>query len=145
MVNLNASGDLNLTDGQPHAVSLCIYQMKTVEPLTARAATREGLIELLQCRADPAESVKATHRYVQPGEEAFFPLDRADGARFIAVVAGYDHLEPQASFRSAPIPMHGENSHTWYLMPHTVYSPGLMQADIRLDAAHIELKGNERK
>lgn len=143
-VHLLASDELNMKDGQPHAISLCIYQMQTLDALTARAATREGLVELLQCRADPAESVKATHRYVQPGEEAHFSIDRAENARFIAVVAGYDHLNPQASFRTVAIPMHGEPHRRWYLQSYTTYSPGLLDATIHLDAEQVDLKGVER-
>ena len=144
-ISLTASADANLVNDDPHVVTICIYQAKTVEGLTARAATREGLIELLQCRPDFSESVKATQRYVQPGEEAIFTLERAEGARYLAVVAGFDHLDPAACYASTPIPIHTETTRPWYLFPKsTSYTAAPMDAVLHLDAGQVDLKGVER-
>ena len=143
-IAIQADAKANAVRELPHAVSLCIYQTASPAGLQAKAATKEGLAELLQCRSVPPDSVQADHYYVQPGATLTFTLDRAEGARYLAVVAGFDSLEPASCFAVQDMPIHTETFRTWTLLStYSTYSAASMNVDIRLQSSRILLKGWE--
>ena len=103
-VRWTADPELNLADGSPHPVLLVVYQFSDANPFTGRAKDAPGLRTLLEsAHFDPA--VVAVDRvFVQPGAESFLLMDRAQGARWLAVAAGYYSLKASAATRLAAIP-----------------------------------------
>lgn len=140
-----ADPDLNVVGGESHAVSLCLYQVRKLEATLATAATQDGLRELLRCDLKRDDVVQATRVYVQPGETATLRLDRAEGARCLVAVAGFNDLQPGTSLAAAAIPVHVENVRVMLMLSSEKhYSPSPMTARIFLGGQTIHMKGFER-
>lgn len=145
-MNIEVSPDVNFADGQAHAINLCIMQSQVKDPLVNQAASSQGIIELLQCKTKAPEIISANMHSLQPGEEKFIPADRKEGARFVAVVAGYDELAPEKSFAILPFPV-AQDSHRagfLYLSKEYTYAAAPMDVHIFLGKTALEVKGEKR-
>ncbi len=101
---------LNLYEGKPHTLFVCVYQMSDPNAFNDLRMDRVGLLKLLECdRFD--ESVSSTdHFVIHPGEEDRVIYDRAEDARFVGVVAGYYRLWPKHATRLLLVPVKVEES-----------------------------------
>ena len=99
-----AAADLNLMESAPHPLLLAVYQCSDINPFIEKARDVPGLRTLLESApVDPA--VLAVNRvFVQPGEQSFLLVDRAQGARWLGLAAGYYGLRGPAATRFAPLP-----------------------------------------
>lgn len=88
-LNLTADSRLNLYQGSPHALVLCLYQLKDPNAFNQLVDEKDGLLKLLDCgRFDPSVA-NAKRIVVQPGQVEKQDLDRAEGAKYVAIAAGY--------------------------------------------------------
>lgn len=88
-VNLTADSRLNLDRGSPHALVLCLYQLKDPNAFNQLAEEKDGLLKLLDCSRFDASVANARRIVVQPGQVEKQDLDRAEGAKYVAMAAGY--------------------------------------------------------
>lgn len=140
-----ASNNLNVVQGIPHAVSICLYQTENPDLLKAKAETEEGLRELLLCKSNPPERFQAQQIYVQPNTTVETMLDRAENAKYFAVVAGFNILNSKQSFSIIPIPLQTEKAQPWKVLSQKkVYSVADMEARIDLSSESVYLQGIER-
>ncbi len=104
-LTITASDQVNLYDGLPHATVMCIYQLSDPNVYQQMLEDPGDVDKLLGCEAfDP--SVKSRRRVViQPGERKVLTMDRAEGARYLAVVAGYYKRKPGSFSRLVPFPV----------------------------------------
>jgi type VI secretion system VasD/TssJ family lipoprotein len=107
LINMTSDPQLNLYQGKPHALVLCIYQLKDPNAFSQALDEREGLNRLLDCtRFDP--SITHAKRVVaQPGKDRIEKLDRYEGSRFVGVIGGYYALERDTVARIIQIPRGG--------------------------------------
>lgn len=92
-----ASEKLNCVDDRAHALQLVIYHLSDREELD-RLSTDEGGMRALLEGGYFDKSVKHVRIFnVQPGAKGQLIIDRPDGGRFIAVVAGYAQPDREAS------------------------------------------------
>ncbi len=102
-LNFRADPSLNLYDGSAHALHVCVYQLIDPNPFHQLAGDESGLSRLMRCdRFDPGVGL-ATRFVLQPGEVSSHRVDRAEGARYLGVVAGYYNLKKDNVVRTAPI------------------------------------------
>lgn len=95
-IDVAASSQLNSIDGIPHAVVFCIYQVSDAAAFRQLAGSAEGLRKLLEGESF-GDSVKSVKRiFIQPGSRETLRLDRAEDARCVGLVAGYNNLNPEA-------------------------------------------------
>lgn len=108
-ISLHLKGDpnLNLFEKRPHTLLVCVYQLRDPNALNQVLQDAEDVSKLLECgRFDP--SIVSTKKFIlQPGKEITEALDRAEGARYIGIVAGYYNLDKQRASRILPIPAGG--------------------------------------
>jgi type VI secretion system VasD/TssJ family lipoprotein len=104
-LEIRATADLNSVAERPHALALAIYQLSDTNTFTGLTTTKEGTVELLNKGKIDLTVVQYTRIIVQPGEKKTLSLDRAQTAKFIGVVAGYQELNPALDVRVFPIPM----------------------------------------
>ena len=108
-ITLNLKGDrnLNLFEKRPHTLLVCVYQLRDPNALNQVLQDAEDVTKLLECgRFDP--SIVNTKKFIlQPGKEITEALDRAEGARYIGIVAGYYNLDKQRASRIIPVPVGG--------------------------------------
>jgi len=108
-ISLRLKGDpnLNLFEKRPHTLLVCVYQLRDPNALNQVLQDAEDVTKLLECaRFDPS-IVNAKKFILQPGKEISEALDRAEGARYIGIVAGYYNLDKQRASRILPVPVGG--------------------------------------
>jgi len=111
-VNLHVFADdqLNLNEGTSHTLLLCIYQLKDPNEFNNLAGYREGLYQLLDCGNYGAAVAMASKLIVHPGQDRHFVFDRAEGAKYLAVVAGYYTIQKENITRLTDMPVIIERS-----------------------------------
>jgi type VI secretion system VasD/TssJ family lipoprotein len=143
-LSIEAAPDLNTQDGLPLALSLCVFQLDKTDKFDDLAQTPEGLDELQACTANAAGAVSAKRYWLQPGQKLTEDLDRAEGARTMAVAAGYAHLMPELSRASFHYPLHVDKEGYLPGFRKTVYSAAPVDVAIRLTASRVSINGAER-
>ena len=142
---IDADSNLNAVGGVPHALSLCIIQAPSQDKLAAQGATQEGLRALLECKANPPDSISAVQFYIQPGERKVVPLDRSEGARYIAIAAGYDALNPKQCFRTVQMPVHTDSHHKFLLFGKVMdYTAAKMNLNVYLGQDSLDCASGEQ-
>ncbi|WP_300787981.1 type VI secretion system lipoprotein TssJ [uncultured Desulfovibrio sp.] len=139
---MEASPDLNRDKDTSLGLTLCLYQLKEYDAFSNKAATADGLDELLQCRPDAAQAQSARLFQLQPGATRDVVMDRAEHARYLGVVAGYAHLHPDQCATVLPFPMHTDTEGV--IFRSTVYSAAPVQVLIRLGESALSVTGAER-
>jgi type VI secretion system VasD/TssJ family lipoprotein len=104
-INVKADPQLNLSDGKPHTLLVCVYQLDDPNSFNQLAGDQEGLYRLLECGLFDASVEGAKKLIVQPGQNTTFNLDRSQGARYVAVAAGYYLIERERVVRLYEIPV----------------------------------------
>jgi type VI secretion system VasD/TssJ family lipoprotein len=106
-IRLRLVGDpkLNFFQGSATTLMICVYTLKDPNAFNQMGEEKEGMTKLLECgRFDP--SVTGTKRIViQPGQEVNEAMDRAEGAKYVALVAGYYSLQKEKAVRLIPVPV----------------------------------------
>ncbi len=103
-VNIKVDPQLNLSEGLPHTLVLCVYQLKDPNKFNQLAGDEEGLYQLLECRAFDASVTSYKRLIVYPGQDIEFTWDRSEGAKYIAFAAGYYSLHRDRMVRLFKIP-----------------------------------------
>jgi len=107
-VYLKADPQLNLYEGSPNSLRVCIYQLRDPNGFNQHAQEPEGLRKLLEGERFDGSVTNAKKVVIQPGREETMTLDRAEGTRYVGVVAGYyllDSLEKDKVVRLFEIPV----------------------------------------
>jgi type VI secretion system VasD/TssJ family lipoprotein len=104
-LRLKADPKLNLFKGDPHTLLVCVYSLRDPNGFNQQADERDGVSTLLECGKFDG-SVAAVKRFlVQPGQEVAESLDRAEGAKYVGVVAGYYNIKKENVLRLYPVPV----------------------------------------
>ena len=104
-ITLRADPRLNLYQGIPHTLVACTYQLKDPNAFNQLVDERDGLSKLLECSRFDGSVAYAKRLVVQPGQEIRDSLDRAEGAKYVSVVAGYYSLQKWNVVRLFQIPV----------------------------------------
>lgn len=108
-INIHLRGDKNLNryKKSPHALVLCIYQLKDLNAFNQMMEDKSGITRLMECgRFDPSVSyVKRV--VVQPRKDVYEAMEVADGARVIGVIAGYYFFKKSKAVKTFMLPMKG--------------------------------------
>ncbi|MEK6779645.1 MAG: type VI secretion lipoprotein TssJ [Candidatus Deferrimicrobiota bacterium] len=104
-IHLKADPRLNLFDATPHTLFICVYHLRDPNGFNQLLDETDGIGKLLECaRFDP--SVMGTRKIVvQPGGEVSEAVDRPEGAKYVALAAGYSRLRKEDSVRLYPVPI----------------------------------------
>jgi type VI secretion system VasD/TssJ family lipoprotein len=104
-LHLTSDPNLNLFGGVPHTLLLCMYHLRDPNAFNQVMDEKDGLVKLLDCtRFDPSVTY-AKKVVVQPRQELNESLDRAEGARYVGIVAGYSQLQKERVTRFYEIPV----------------------------------------
>ena len=104
-ITLRADPQLNLYQGSPHTLVACTYQLKDPNAFNQIVDEKDGLPKLLECGRFDGSVAYAKRLVVQPGQELKDSLDRAEGAKYVSVVAGYYNLQKWNAVRLFQIPV----------------------------------------
>jgi len=103
-LHIQADNQLNLRDGASHTLSLCVYQLKDPNAFHQLAGDADGLYQLLECAIFDTGVAVTKRLIIHPNENMKESLDRAEGAKYVAIVAGYYAIEKDRIVRFYKIP-----------------------------------------
>lgn len=141
-VRLHFTGDpqLNLYDGRPHALVVCVYQLRDPNAFNQLLGEREGMAKLLECSRFDSSVAACKRQVLQPGQEIRETLDRAEGAKYVGIVGGYYVVQKGRPFRLLPIPVVTEKK--GLLGQTRTVKPGTLDIDLYMAPHEIkDVKG----
>jgi type VI secretion system VasD/TssJ family lipoprotein len=104
-VRLRADALLNFYDGVPHALDICVYQLKDTNVFDQISEEEEGLFRLLECSGFDGSVISHRGLSIEPGQDATFVEDRAEGSRYVVLVASYYVLKKDSMVRLFDVPV----------------------------------------
>ncbi len=108
-INFHLRGDsqLNLYRRVPHALVLCAYQLKDTNAFNQLLEEKDGMSRLLACSRFDASVNYAKKLIVQPGQDIYEAIEKTEGSRQIAIIAGYYKFQKKQAVKIIPLPMEG--------------------------------------
>jgi type VI secretion system VasD/TssJ family lipoprotein len=133
-VSFKAAPTLNSFNGLPHTLDICFYQLKDPNVFNQLSGDEQGLYLLMGCTTFDVSVTSFQRITVQPGQDLSLTIDRAEGSRYVALLAGYYKLERDRIIRLESIPVLIKRK-----LFFTKYAvPGAMNLDVSLGAHQIE-------
>ncbi len=127
---------LNLDEGKAHTLYACIYQLKDPNGFNQLAGYQSGLYKLLDCKLFDRGVVASKRLIVRPGEDTTLIMDRAEDARYLAVVAGYYGIVKERITRLLEIPVVIEEKGVF--SKERTQKPGLLDVKLILGPQQID-------
>ena len=134
-LHLKADANLNLEEGTPHTLLVCVYQLKDPNAFNQLANDDDGLYKLLQCQLFDTAVATSKKLIARPGQDMNFVFDRAEGAKYLAVVAGYYVLHKDRMIRLFDIPVVIEKK--GFFRRKKTQKPGPMNIELTLGPRQI--------
>ena len=141
-LHLKADSKLNLFQNDPHSLSLCVYQLTDPNAFNQRLGDEEGLYELLECKRFDSSVATSKRLIILPKREVEETLDRGEGAKYVAIVAGYFTLQKDHMVRLFEIP--AVTKRKWYNPFSKTYEPGILTINLLLGPQEIQEIGSKR-
>lgn len=141
-LHLKADRRLNLFQNNSHSLSLCVYQLTDPNGFNLRIGEEEGLYELLECKRFDSSVATFKRLVIQPGEEVEKKMDRGEGAKYVAVVAGYFTLQRDRIYLLREVPVVIEKK--GWIFRTKIHKPGVMNIDLLLGPQEIHEIGGEK-
>ena len=91
-VLITADPQLNQFQRTPHALLLCLYQLKDPNGFQQLAQDQAGTPKLMECARFDETVVNAGQVVVQPGQELREIRSRGEGTRYLGIATGYYSL-----------------------------------------------------
>lgn len=135
-IHVKADPQLNLYEGLPHTLLMCVYQLKDPNAFNQLTEDDDGLYKLLECSRFDASVVSSKSEIIHPGQNLTFALDRAEGAKYVAVVAGYYLLQKEGMTRLFDIPVIVEKK--GWITRTEIARPGPLSIELRLGPQGIQ-------
>jgi type VI secretion system VasD/TssJ family lipoprotein len=140
-LHVKADSLSNLYDGRAHALHVCLYQLREPNAFNQLTETPEGISDLLHCRLfdTGVANARILSRYgIQPGQSMQYTLDRAEGAKYLGIVAGYQVLEKERTVRLLNFPVRLEKVKKGVFKKENIQKPGILNLDLYLGPQQIE-------
>ncbi len=134
-LDLKADPKLNLEEGTPHTLLVCVYQLKDPNAFNQLAGDNDGIYKLLECNLFDASVATAKRIIVRPGQDSALVLDRAEGAKYVAAVAGYYTLQKDRMIRLFKIPVVAEKK--GFIKQKKNQKPGPLNIELTLGPQQI--------
>lgn len=104
-LQIHTDTNLNLHEGKPHTLMICIYQLRRKTGFNSLAEEIDGRYKLLECRPFDATVADTKRLIIHPGDNLNLLMDRFEGARHLAIVAGYYLLQKKRIIRIVDFPV----------------------------------------
>jgi type VI secretion system VasD/TssJ family lipoprotein len=131
VLNFEVDKKLNVRDNTSHTLSVCVYQLREPNAFRQLAEDTDGLYRLLECGTFDPSVASARRVIVNPGKSQKVVMDRAEGAKFVGIVAGYYNIDRNKIVRFYRIPQEKKG----FFVRRTV--PGPLNAVIKLGPKQI--------
>jgi len=138
-IHLEASPQLNVFDGTPHTLFMCIYELTDPNMFNTYLENPTGISDLLACNRFDPSVVNFKRAIIQPGAIQEIVLDRAEGAHYVGIVAGYFLLSKEKAVRLFSIPILTETKGV--INKTFLQKPGKLVVELTLGPTGIEQAG----
>lgn len=135
-VHLKSDPKLNYDEGTPHTLLVCLYQLKDPNAFNQLADDTDGIYKLLECGLFDAGVAASKRIIVNPGKDVNLTLDRAEGAKYVAVAAGYYTLQKDRMIRMFDVPVVVEKK--GFISTTKTAKPGLLKVELDLGPTQIQ-------
>jgi type VI secretion system VasD/TssJ family lipoprotein len=88
-IHVKADNKLNMYNNKAHTLYVCFYQLRELSDFDQLTQDEAGIRQLLECRMFDDSVAAANSKVIHAGENITLTMDRAERARYIAMVAGY--------------------------------------------------------
>jgi type VI secretion system VasD/TssJ family lipoprotein len=103
-LQLKSDPQLNFFNNLPHSLLVCVYQLSNLNELNQLADDNEGIYKLRECTLFDSSVTQAKRLIVHPNQDLNLELDRAQGTKYVAIVAGYQLLKKERVIRLYEVP-----------------------------------------
>jgi type VI secretion system VasD/TssJ family lipoprotein len=138
-ISYQASKDLNVYDGKPHTILLCLFQLSEPNVFNELSKSDDGLTKLLECSRFDKSVTGYTRIIVQPGESKTLQLDREENGKWVGLVAGYFNLNYDQITKLFEIPIVAKKK--WLLFKTPI--PGELIINLSLGSNKIQQSGGK--
>ena len=135
-VHIKADPKLNYDEGLSHTLLVCLYQLKDPNAFNQLADDTDGIYKLLECGLFDAGVATSKRLIVHPGKDVTLTLDRAEGAKYVAAVAGYYVLQKERMIRMFDVPVVIEK--TGFIKTTKTAKPAHLTIELELGPAQIK-------
>ncbi|GEM_PF-261169 len=105
-IDVNADQNLNLYEGKRHTLLLAVCQTADPNAFLSQLSNQASIASLLVSGQTLAAGFLSANRFVvSPGQHELLTMDRAKGAQYVGVVAGYYRLDPNGAARLFVVPV----------------------------------------
>ena len=104
-LQIQADANLNLHEGKAHTLMICLYQLKRKTGFNYLAEEMDGRYKLLECQPFDNTVSNAKRLIIHPGDNLNLLMDRLEGTRHLAIVAGYYLLQKKRMVRMVDVPV----------------------------------------
>lgn len=138
-LQVKADSQLNLYEGMPHTLLICVYQLKDPNAFNQLTEDDDGLYKLLECGRFDASVASSKRLIIHPGQDLTFTLDRAEGGKYVAIVAGYYLLQKEGMVRLFDVPVVVEKK--GWIKRTKIAKPGPLSIEVTLGPQGIQKTG----
>ncbi len=139
-LHITADPRLNLYEGEPKTLHLCIYQLRNPNTINQMANNLDGLYQLLDKNCGFSDSSVAGSKAltIYPGEKNTYVLDRAEGAKYVVILAGYFSLEGDRITRLVRVPVIFVKKKTGLFKTVEIAQPDILDIYLTLGPQQIQ-------
>jgi predicted component of type VI protein secretion system len=119
---------------------MCVFQLSDPNVFSELSKSVDGLNKLLQCSRFDASVAGFRRIIVQPGDVKQIVLDRAEGAKWLGIAAGYYNMNPDFVTRLFEIPIMKERKMLIFTKP----VPGKLSINLVLGPDKIHQTGSNQ-
>lgn len=140
-LQLKSDAELNFREGTAHTLVVCVYQLKDPNAFNQLAGYTDGLYKLLECSLFDDSVAVSKRIIVYPGQDVTLQLDRAEGAKYVAIVAGYYLIQKERIVRLYKVPIIQKRKSMTSLAKIT--EPGPLSINLVLGSQQIQTAQGE--
>ncbi|GAB6097185.1 type VI secretion system lipoprotein TssJ [Desulfatiferula olefinivorans] len=105
VLNLKADRRLNESKGTAYTLYVVVYQLINPNTFNRMIDDQDGLTRLLESRIFDASVASVKSMILYPGSDVTYRMDRAEGAMYVGIVAGYHVMAKERMARLFHIPV----------------------------------------
>ncbi len=136
ILHLQSDDKLNYKDGKYYTLFIVVYQLTKPDSFNLLTQDEEGLRELLSKKIFDSTVVGLKSIIIYPSTDKTYRLDRATGAKHVAVIAGYRTMVKERMVRMFDIPL-GTDTH--FLKMEREYVPETLEVTMKFGATQIDV------
>ncbi|MCP3900788.1 MAG: type VI secretion system lipoprotein TssJ [Desulfobacteraceae bacterium] len=141
VLHLQSDDKLNYKDGKYYTLFMVVYQLTKPDSFNLRTQDEEGLRELLSKKIFDSSVVALKSIIIYPSSNETYKIDRATGAKHVAVIAGYRTMNKERMVRVFDIPL---GTDTDILKMEREYVPEVLEVTMKFGATQIDVLNKKK-